>query len=110
MNRDEYLETCKQRACELAELLLNSDELYLDRVIELEKTGREIRGEIWYKEFHVFGVISSDTDHLPTEKARQFSSEQRLINVDKEIEDIVRSYKTEVNEACSKILTLYKKT
>ena len=109
MNRDEYKASCNQRACELAELLLNSDELYIDRVIDMLAMGREIHGDVWNTEFHVFGVISSDTDHLPMEGTRKFCSVQMLTNVDKEIKDTVVSYRTEVNEACNKILSLYLK-
>lgn len=51
----------KMKACELARKLLQSDENYLDHVIELWKIGNSLYGQVWDTEFHIFGVIESDT-------------------------------------------------
>lgn len=98
----------KLKACELAKSLLCSDEGYLDKVIELWKIGNSIYGQCWDTEFHVFGVIESDTDHLPTENVRAHCSEAMLIKSDKEIQEVVCLYKAQVTGACNEILAKHK--
>jgi hypothetical protein len=94
----------KEQACELAKSLLGSDAGYLDKVIELWKIGNSFYGQCWGTEFHVFGVIASDTDHLPTEKVREHCSSAMLDRSDKEMKETVAFYKDKVTEACNEIL------
>lgn len=68
-------ENKKQRACELAKELLAIDVDYLYRVIEMWKIGSRLYGQAWSTELHVFGVIASDTDHLPTKNVRPLCTE-----------------------------------
>ncbi|UTW44196.1 hypothetical protein KFE80_07210 [bacterium SCSIO 12696] len=97
----------KVQACELAKALLDSDVNYLDNVIELWRLGNSFYDERWGTEFHVFGVIESDTDHLPTEKVRQYCSSMLLERSDKELKEVVNFYREDVKKACSEILTKY---
>ena len=95
----------KEQACELAKSLLASDAGYLDKVIELWKIGNSLYGQCWDTEFHVFGVIESDTDHLPTEKIKKNCSNNMLSNSDKELEKIIEFYAQDVIQACNEILS-----
>ncbi|MCU7807130.1 MAG: hypothetical protein KZQ73_04565 [Candidatus Thiodiazotropha sp. (ex Semelilucina semeliformis)] len=97
----------KEQACELAKSLLASDSGYLDKVIELWKIGNSLYGQCWDTEFHVFGAIESETDHLPTSKVREHSSVAMLKRTDKEIADVVAFYKEQVTEACNEILATH---
>jgi len=94
----------KRRACELAKQLLLSNENYLDRVIELWKIGNSLYGQVWDTEFHIFGVIESDTDHLPTTKVRELSSKAWQAKADEEVAECISFYKQKVSEACNEIL------
>jgi|GEM_PF-1428807 len=94
----------RTQACELAKSLLISNTEYLDKVIELWKIGNSLYDQCWDTEFHVFGVIESDTDHLPTTKVREHCSAAMLERSDKEIEEVIAFYKENVTEACNKIL------
>ena len=58
----------KVDVCRLAQEILQSSERYLENVIELRRIGDKLYGQCWNTEFHVFGVIESNTDHLPLEK------------------------------------------
>jgi len=98
----------KSDALRIAQDLLNSDEVYLDKVIELWKIGNEIHGQCWDTEFHIFGVIESDTDHLPIEKIRENCSKTMLENADKELTNVIDFYKQDVVQACNDILSKYK--
>ncbi|WP_461517928.1 hypothetical protein [Porticoccus sp.] len=97
----------ERKACEIAKALLQSDSEYLDKVLHLNALGNSIHGQVWDTEFHVFGVIASDTDHLPTENVRQFCSENMLKNSDSEIEETIKFYKPQVVNACNAILSKY---
>ena len=68
LNESEYNKDTA-RACGLAKLFLESDEGYLDNILELNDIGNKIYTEVWGTEFHIFVVIAPDTDHLPTKKS-----------------------------------------
>ena len=57
-------------AIQLATKLLESDEDYLDNVIGLWRIGNRKYEQCWDTKFHVFGVIESDTEHLPLKHVR----------------------------------------
>ena len=97
----------KKTACQLAKRLLSSDEDYLDITLDLWRTGEKLLGTVWDSEFHIFGVISSDTDHLPLKYVRQHCSAKMLEKSDKELNEIIRDNKNEVTEACKSILENY---
>ncbi len=96
-----------QRACELAKEILASDIDYLDNVIEMWKIGNSIHGSVWGTEFHIFGVIASDTDHLPTKTVREHCSNEWLLKADKEISECIIFYRENVKKACNEILSKY---
>ena len=98
----------KNDACEIARSLLESDSSYLDNVIELWKVGNSLYGQCWDTEFHIFGVIESDTDHLPTNKARGHCSQNMLDNSDGELKKVIKFYKNDVTKACNEILSKHK--
>ena len=97
----------ERRACELAKELLQSNENYLDPVIELWKIGNALHGQVWDTEFHIFGVIESDTDHLPTTKVRELCLKEWQEKADKEMAECISFYKEKVSEACNEILAKY---
>lgn len=94
----------KEQACVLAKALLGSDREYLDKVIQLSKIGNSLYGQCWDTEFHVFGIIESDTDHLPTNKVREHCSATMLERSDEELKEVIAFYREGVNEACNAIL------
>lgn len=101
------LKRCASKAIELAGSLLESDAGYLEKVLELNSIGARLVGEVWETEFHVFGVIASDTDHLPTKKVCPLCSAAMLEKSDNELREIINSYRTEVSDACRRILSKY---
>ncbi|MBB1398760.1 hypothetical protein [Pseudoalteromonas sp. SG44-8] len=92
-------------AIQLATKLLESDEDYLDNVIGLWRIGNRKYEQCWDTEFHVFGVIESDTDHLPLKHVRANCSSEFLAKSDKELAEIIEHYKAEVVSACNKIVS-----
>jgi hypothetical protein len=98
----------KRSACHLAQSILRSDEGFLDKVVELSNIGNAIHGECWDTEFHVFGVIESETDHLPLDGVRKYCSHKMLERSDQEIKDVIAFYKRDVVRACNDILSKYK--
>ncbi|WP_197467993.1 hypothetical protein [Neptuniibacter marinus] len=94
----------KKQACVLAKALIESDIEYLDKVIQLWKIGNSLYGQCWGTEFHVFGVIESDTDHLPTTEVREHCSASMLESSDKELKELIAFYRESVKEACNAIL------
>lgn len=94
----------KERACKIAKTLLQSNEGYLDNIIELWKIGNKLYGQVWDTEFHIFGVIESDTDHLPTQKVREHCSKEWLERAEREIEECIVFYNKKVIAACNEII------
>jgi len=91
-------------AIQLANKLLESDEDYLENVIALWRIGNTKYEQCWGTEFHVFGVIESDTDHLPLKHVKINCSPEFLAKSDKELAEIIENYRTEVVNACNKIV------
>ena len=98
------LELARKKACEIASSLLKSDELCLDRILEMEAIGRLIYPEIWETEFHVFGVIASDTDHIPTSDVRQNFGKKWIQRCDIELKEIAIFYRKDVTLACQEVI------
>ncbi|MGO4894671.1 hypothetical protein [Flavobacterium sp. W21_SRS_FM6] len=97
----------KKEACAIATKLLSDNSLYLDNVLRLSRLGAKIYGQCWDTEFHVFGVIASDTDHLPLQHVRQQCSEEFLVKADIEITGIIKFYSKDIEASCKKILSKY---
>lgn len=100
-------ESSKRKSCELAKALLTSNEDYLDNVLALSYLGNEIHGQCWETEFHTFGLIASETDHLPLKKVRSRCSEEFLSKSDRETQETIKYYSTQVHAACNEILAKY---
>lgn len=97
----------KKQACDLAKALLKADDEYLGRILEMWRIGNSLHGQVWDTEFHIFGVIESDTDHLPTAKVREYCSEEWLAKADNELVECIQFYRKKVTEACNEILAKY---
>ncbi|MEW6996010.1 hypothetical protein AADZ84_17395 [Colwelliaceae bacterium MEBiC 14330] len=95
-------------AIKLATKLLESDEDYLDNVIGLWRIGNNKYKQCWDTEFHVFGVIESDTDHLPLKHVRANCSPEFLAKADKELAETIEFYRADVINACNTILNQLK--
>ncbi len=101
------LELEKIMACEHAKALLNSNSLFIDRVTELSFIGNRIYGQCWDTEFHIFGLIASEADHLPLEKVRPLCSQDFLEKSDKEVSELIEFYSQDVENACKVILNKF---
>lgn len=55
-------------------------------------------------DFIVFGVLASETDHLPLGQARNLWSVSALAKADAEIEAIVEGHQTKVRQACENVI------
>lgn len=64
----------------------------------------------WTKDpdFLFFGVLASDTDHLPYGPAREYWSTAALKNADAEIDRIEQTSKDEAVHACNHIIERFK--
>ena len=89
----------------LATKLLESDDDYLNIVMNLCQIGNKKYGQCWNTEFHLFGIIASDTDHLPLIHVRERCSAEFLVKSDKELAEIVEYYRSDVVIACNLIVS-----
>jgi hypothetical protein len=94
-----------KEAAKIAKNLLKSDENYLENVISLWRIGNEKYGQCWDTEYHIFGVIESETDHLPLKHVRPNCSADFLIKADKELTETIQYYRTDVIKACRDIIS-----
>lgn len=95
-------------AIKLTTKLLESDDDYLDNVIGLWRIGNYKYGQCWDTEFHVFGAIESETDHLPLKHVRANCSSDFLSKSDKELAETIEFYRQDVISACNTILNQFK--
>jgi len=73
-------------------------------VIELWKIGNKHYGQCWDTEYHVLGVIESETDHLPLKHVRVSCSDEFLAKSDKELAETIEYYRADVVTDCNKII------
>ena len=99
-----YEQNLRKEAVEVARMLLQSDEMYLDRILRLSNIGCSLYEQCWDTEFHAFGLIASETDHLPLQHVRQHCSQRMLTKADIEIAEAISHYKDMVNTACSELI------
>ncbi|USD66866.1 hypothetical protein [Vibrio sp. SCSIO 43136] len=88
----------------LAKSLLETDQNYLENIIALTHIGDRKYGQCWDTEYHVFGLVASETDHLPLNHVRPRCSEEFLIRADKELAKIIEHYRIYVVKACNEII------
>ena len=58
-------------------------------------------------EFHVFGVLDSETDHLPVGRVRELWDPSALAEKDVTVQRIEAASRTEVEEACRRLMVRY---
>lgn len=97
----------RDRSCVLVKQLILSEELLLENILELWSLGNKIYTEAWCTEFHVFGVIASNTEHIPLGEVREKCSTRFLDLADREMQEAAVLYKTDLNEAYGKIIKLH---
>ncbi|MCU8116206.1 hypothetical protein M2H36_21795, partial [Vibrio vulnificus] len=93
-----------EEAIQLAKNLLETDENYLENIIALSRIGNEMYGQCWDTNYHVFGLIASEMDHLPLNHVRLNCSEEFLAKADKELVETIKFYRSDVVSACNKII------
>ncbi|USD64110.1 hypothetical protein [Vibrio sp. SCSIO 43136] len=89
----------------LAMSLLETDENYLENIVALTRIGNRKYGQCWNTEYHVFGLVASDTDHLPLNHVRPRCSEDFLVKADKELAETIEHYRIYVVKACNEIIS-----
>lgn len=93
-----------EEAIKLAKKLLESDVDYLDHVTDLCYIGNELYGQCWDSEYHIFGLLFSELDHLPLKHVRANCSDEFLDKSDKELAETIEFYRSDVVIACNKIM------
>ena len=61
------------------------------------------------KDYRIFIALNSETDSYPVEDARQYWNIQSINEKDRSLKEIEEQYKSEIVEACEKIVSKYKK-
>lgn len=93
-----------EEAITLAKKLLESDADYLNHVTDLCYIGNKLHGECWNTDYHIFGLLSSELDHLPLSHVRSKCSSEFLAKSDKELAETIEYYRADVVSACNKII------
>lgn len=95
------------RSCILAQELSKSDDLFVEKALELWFLGNKIYTEAWNTEFHVFGVIASETEHIPVGIVREKCSERFLRRADEEVVEIISFHEKDLKESYNEILRVH---
>jgi Protein of unknown function (DUF2489) len=106
MNHDEYV---SQAIITTAQAILDGNLGIIEGSVVMFRISHKAV-PVWHedKDFRIFGLISSDTDHLPTGTARQYWSPTALGREDKKIGDIEDKVRSYVLVACRNLLARFK--
>jgi hypothetical protein len=98
----------KRTAVETAKAVLSGELGIIEGSVRLSALSHGIV-PVWHedKDFLVFGVLASDTDHLPTGSARQYWSSAALAREDQNIARIEASAEANVIAACKNIIARF---
>ena len=106
MPYDEYV---RQAIITTAQAILDGNLSIIEGSVVLCRISHKVV-PVWHEDedFLIFGVISSETDHLPTGSARQFWNPIALEREDKKIGDIEDRARSDVLAACRNLLVRFK--
>lgn len=95
-------------ALNMARSVLNNEIGIIEGCIALARFAHEVVPN-WSSDpdFVVFGVIASDTDHLPFGQVRDRWSSAGLAKADAEIEAITERHRVEVRQACENVIARF---
>jgi hypothetical protein len=98
-------EYAKQSAVEIAQAVIAGRIGIIEASVRLASLAHDIV-PIWVddEDFVVFGVLSSETDHLPTGSARQYWSATALAEADVDIARIEQNAREDVLRACTNVI------
>ncbi|MGN0921096.1 MAG: DUF2489 domain-containing protein [Cellvibrio sp.] len=89
ISHEEYIQKQRDRAVTLARGMLDGSIHYLEGTLELSSLREELSLTNNEPDFFCFTVISSEIDHLPIGKSRQYWSDKALEKYDLEIENLI---------------------
>jgi len=106
MNHDEYV---RQRIISTAQAILDGTVGIIEGSVAMSRISHQAVA-VWHEdnEFRIFGLISSETDHLPTGSARQYWNPVALAREDKEIAEIEDDIRNDVLTACRNLIERFK--
>jgi hypothetical protein len=98
-------EYAKQSAVEIAQAVIAGRIGIIEASVRLASLAHDIVPS-WVadEDFVVFGVLSSETDHLPTGSARQYWSATALADADVDIARIEQNAREDVIRACTNVI------
>ena len=97
----------KKAIVELATALIAGSIPFLTGIRGLNALQREVVEHDDDKDFTLFVVIDSETDHLPSTEMRQSCSKSWLKTADKEMDEVNNHYNEQVLAACLKLVSRF---
>ena len=105
MNHNKYV---RQVVTTTAQAILDGTIGIIEGSITMYRISHEAVA-VWHEDedFRVFGLIASDTDHLPTGSARQYWNPAALAREDRKIEELEDRARSEVRVVCKNLLVRF---
>jgi hypothetical protein len=101
----EKINKLKRMAVALSSNIMEGKVGLIAGCIQMGKIAHEIfENPVENEDFVIFIVVSSDTDHLPTEETSKYWDQEILKEKKKEIDYIENYYKDDVFKACKSII------
>ena len=108
MTHEEYIEKNRKRAAEIAKGMLDDSNNYLEGSIELASLRYQVGVHDDDSDFLAFSLVSTETDHLPIGKSRQYWSKKSLERHEPDIKYSTQWAKEVSLSECKSILERFK--
>lgn len=106
-HNEQYMRAKRSEVVNTARLLREGKMSVVEGAWRLNALRHEVTQKDFDDDFMLFVAIASETDHLPVGEVRKQYAKTALVKADKEIEDVEKIYRAQVEAACEKLIARF---
>lgn len=106
-HNERFLEEKCSEVANTARLIRDGKMNIVEGALRLSALRHDVSRKDFDDDFMLFVVIASETDHLPVGEVRKQYSPDALRKADREIEEVEKFYRVEVQAACEKLIARF---
>jgi hypothetical protein len=106
-HNEQYMMAKRSEVVNTARLLRDGKMSVVEGAWRLNALRHEVTQNDFDDDFMLFVAIASETDHLPVGEVRKQYATEALVRADKEIEEVDKIYRSQVEVACEKLIARF---
>ena len=106
-HNEQFMNAKRSEVANTAQLVRDGEMSVVEGAWKLSALRHEVSRKDFDDDFMLFVAIASETDHLPVGEVRKQYSQDALRKADKEIEEVGKFYRAQVNATCEKLIARF---